>query len=163
MANKMAEKKKNVSSGRMVEPKAQTTEKKKNVSSDPVVEPKVQASEKEKSASSDRMVAPKSQSSEKVKVQAKEVKAVARERESRAAPPPRRDKRPSALARLFGTPVGRFVRESYYELRYKVTWPTFIDARNMTFAVIALSLAVGLLLGLADLGLFQLFKVLTGG
>ncbi|MDQ2902586.1 MAG: preprotein translocase subunit SecE [Ktedonobacteraceae bacterium] len=160
MANKMAEKKKNVSSDRMVEPKAQTTEKKKNVSSDQMVEPKAQTSEKVKNASSDRMVAAKAQTSEKVKVQAKEVKAVARD--SRAAPPSRRDKRPSALARLFNTPAGRFVRESYYELRYKVTWPSFIDARNMTFAVIVLSLAVGLLLGLADLGLFQLFKVLTG-
>jgi preprotein translocase SecE subunit len=138
-------------------------EKKKNVSSDRMVEPKAQTSEKAKAQGSDRMVEPKAQTSEKVKVQAKEVKAVARERESRAAPTTRRDKRPSALARLFGTPVGRFIRESYYELRYKVTWPTFIDARNMTFAVIALSLAVGLLLGLADLGLFQLFKVLTGG
>ncbi|MDQ2715032.1 MAG: preprotein translocase subunit SecE [Chloroflexota bacterium] len=156
----MAEKKKNVSSGRMVEPKALTTEKKKNVSSDQMVEAKVSATEKKKNVSSDQMVEAKVPAGAKVKVQAKEVKAVARD--SRAAPPPRRDKRPSALARLFGTPAGRFVRESYYELRYKVTWPTFIDARNMTFAVIVLSLAVGLLLGLADLGLFQLFKVLTG-
>jgi preprotein translocase SecE subunit len=57
----------------------------------------------------------------------------------------------------------RFAREAYYELRYKVTWPTFEEARNMTFVVIGLSAAIGIFLGLADLGLFQLFKLITGG
>jgi preprotein translocase SecE subunit len=51
----------------------------------------------------------------------------------------------------------RFVREAYYELRYKVTWPTFQEARNMTFVVIALSAAIALLLWIADLGLTKLF------
>jgi preprotein translocase subunit SecE len=51
----------------------------------------------------------------------------------------------------------RFVREAYNELRYKVTWPTFQEARNMTFVVIALSAAIALLLWIADLGLTKLF------
>ena len=55
----------------------------------------------------------------------------------------------------------RFVREAYYELRYKVTWPTFQEARNMTFVVIGLSLAVGLVLWIADVGLFQLFQLIN--
>jgi len=52
----------------------------------------------------------------------------------------------------------RFVREAYHELRYKVTWPTFHEARNMTFVVIALSAAIALLLWIADLGLGQLYQ-----
>jgi len=38
-----------------------------------------------------------------------------------------------------------------------VTWPTFQEARNMTFVVIALSAAIALLLWIADLGLTKLF------
>ncbi len=53
----------------------------------------------------------------------------------------------------------RFVREAYHELRYKVTWPTFHEARNMTFVVIALSAAIALLLWVADIGLFRLFQL----
>ncbi len=57
--------------------------------------------------------------------------------------------------------TGRFVLEAYYELRHKVTWPTFEDARNMTFVVIALSAAIGIVLGAADFGLTQLFLLIT--
>jgi len=46
-------------------------------------------------------------------------------------------------------------------LRYKVTWPTFHEARNMTFVVIALSAAIALLLGIVDLGLTKLFFLFT--
>lgn len=56
----------------------------------------------------------------------------------------------------------RFVMESYRELRYKVTWPTWQEARNMTVICILLSAAVGLLLGAVDFGLLQLFKLITG-
>lgn len=56
--------------------------------------------------------------------------------------------------------AGRFVLEAYYELRHKVTWPTFEEARNMTIVVILLSAAVGAVLGLADYGLTQLFLLL---
>jgi len=47
-------------------------------------------------------------------------------------------------------------------LRYKVTWPTFVEARNMTIIVIVLSTIVGLILGLLDQGLLQAFKLITG-
>ena len=56
-----------------------------------------------------------------------------------------------------------FVFEAYNELRYKVTWPTFQEARNMTIVVILLSAAVSAFLFLADLGLFNLFKLISGG
>ena len=55
----------------------------------------------------------------------------------------------------------RFVREAYNELRYKVTWPTFQEARNMTFVVIALSAVIAVLLFVADLGLQKLFFLFT--
>ncbi len=55
----------------------------------------------------------------------------------------------------------RFVREAYHELRYKVTWPTFQEARNMTLVVIALSAAIGILLGIVDVGLLKLFQLIS--
>jgi preprotein translocase SecE subunit len=78
-------------------------------------------------------------------------------RETKAAPASA--KKPGGFA---NRPTVRFVREAYRELRYKVTWPTFLEARNMTIAVILLSLVVGLVLGLVDAGLFQLFQLITG-
>ena len=57
---------------------------------------------------------------------------------------------------------GRFVMDAYYELRHKVTWPTFEEARNMTFVVIVLSAVIGGLLSLADIGLQQLFFLISG-
>ena len=72
----------------------------------------------------------------------------------------RRDTRnssPGTLQRLRNSRAGRFLTEAYYELRHKVTWPTFIEARNMTFVVIVLSVVVGCLLGLVDYGLYYLF------
>ncbi|MBX5457984.1 MAG: preprotein translocase subunit SecE [Thermogemmatispora sp.] len=74
----------------------------------------------------------------------------------------RREQRPSFFARLLQLRLFRFPYEAYYELRYKVTWPTFEEARNMTIAVIALSVALGIVLGLVDIGLFQLFRLITG-
>jgi preprotein translocase SecE subunit len=55
------------------------------------------------------------------------------------------------------------VLEAYDELRHKVTWPTFQEARNMTIVVILLSAAVSAFLALADLGLFKLFQLISGG
>ncbi|GHO74886.1 hypothetical protein KSD_26570 [Ktedonobacter sp. SOSP1-85] len=68
----------------------------------------------------------------------------------------------STWARFRNTAFGGFVVDSYYELRHKVTWPTFEQARNMTIAVIVISLAVGLFLGLVDLGLNQIFVLING-
>jgi len=103
------------------------------------------------------------------KEQSKNTKAVTRERgerkerESKAVRSSSSSKQSTTSTRFRNNRIVRFVREAYYELRYKVTWPTFEEARNMTFVVIGLSAAVGLLLGLADLGLFQLFRLITGG
>lgn len=103
------------------------------------------------------------------KERSKSTRAVTRERderkvrESKAARSSGSSKQSATSTRFRNNRIVRFVREAYYELRYKVTWPTFEEARNMTFVVIGLSAAVGLLLGLADLGLFQLFRLITGG
>jgi preprotein translocase SecE subunit len=69
---------------------------------------------------------------------------------------------PGRLARLRRNRLIAFFLESYRELRYKVTWPTFPEARNMTFVVIVLSAAVAAVLALADLGLFKLFQLISG-
>jgi preprotein translocase SecE subunit len=122
-------------------------DKKKNASQSETAEPKVRGDGKE---------------------QSKSAKAVAREREERrevreSKPVKRESKQPSKFqSNLRKNRVVRFVREAYQELRYKVTWPTFQEARNMTFVVIALSAAVGILLGIADLGLFKLFQLISG-
>ena len=110
-------------------------------------------SEKKKSANQSEMEEPKSANaasrSERVN------KPVRREVKSASAS----DKKPRGFRNWR---VVRFIREAYRELRYKVTWPTFIEARNMTITVIALSTVIGLILGLVDAGLFQIFKIVTG-
>ena len=68
---------------------------------------------------------------------------------------------PSFWTRLRNYRMVRFIREAYHELRYKVTWPTFQEARNMTLVVIALSAAIGILLGIVDLGLLKLFQLIS--
>jgi len=123
-------------------------------------------SEKKKSASQGEMEESKAQASEK---ELKSARASAREeRQGKPAnKPAKRDARASQASskksggfRNWG-PV-RFSRDSYRELRYKVTWPTFVEARNMTIIVIVLSTIVGLILGLLDQGLLQAFKLITG-
>lgn len=97
----------------------------------------------------------------------KEPAAKAEVREERKEKTVRRDaapKRPagnSFATRLRGNRIGRFIYEAYYELRYKVTWPTFVQARNMTVVVILLSLVIGGILALADQGLYQLFLLIN--
>jgi preprotein translocase SecE subunit len=56
-----------------------------------------------------------------------------------------------------------FLLASYRELRDKVTWPTFQEARSMTIIVISLSAAVSALLTLEDTGLLKLFQLIAGG
>lgn len=83
-----------------------------------------------------------------------------RARETRAV---RRDSRqPSLWIRLRSNRLVSFFFEAYRELRYKVTWPTFEEARNMTIAVIILSSVVAAVLALADLGLLKLFQLISG-
>jgi preprotein translocase SecE subunit len=69
----------------------------------------------------------------------------------------------STLARLRNNKIGRFVFEAYYELRHKVTWPTFEEARNMTVMVLIISAVLGGLLSLIDLGLYHLFLLVING
>jgi preprotein translocase SecE subunit len=72
-------------------------------------------------------------------------------------------KEPSWLTRFRNSRIGRFVFDSYYELRHKVTWPTFEEARNMTIIVIVLSSIIGLALFAVDSGLYYLFLLISGG
>jgi len=123
-------------------------------------------SEKKKSSGQSEMEDSKAQASEK---EPKSARASAREeRQSKpASKPAKRDARPGqASTKKSGgfrnQALVRFARESYRELRYKVTWPTFVEARNMTLIVILLSTIIGLILGLVDQGLLQAFKAITG-
>ena len=135
MANKMAEKKKNAGPGPS---RSQTTENAKTRSSD-----------KELPVKSSRVAARDDRKEQATKQESKPVR-----RETRG---------PSSLETRFrSSRVGRFVLDAYYELRHKVTWPTFEEARNMTVAVILLSAAVGALLGLVDYGLQHLFFLISG-
>ena len=123
--------------------------------------------DKKKNAGQGEMVPASARGEEKER--SKNTKAVTRERderkvrESKAVRSSSSGKQSTASMRFRNNRIVRFAREAYYELRYKVTWPTFQEARNMSFVVIGLSAAIGLFLGLADLGLFQLFKLITGG
>lgn len=51
-----------------------------------------------------------------------------------------------------------YFRESREELR-KVSWPTWLETRNNTLLVIGISVFVALFLGLADLGLGTLLRI----
>jgi preprotein translocase SecE subunit len=111
----------------------------------------------------------KARNSEKEQPPVKSSKTVARDdrkesvtkQESRSV---RREARglSSWETRFRNSRFGRFALDAYYELRHKVTWPTFEEARNMTFVVIVLSAVIGGLLSLADIGLQQLFFLISG-
>jgi preprotein translocase SecE subunit len=122
--------------------------------------------DKKKNASQQRTAtsAPQPRSSEKEQEQqSKSVKAMTRERERENKPVRRESKQPSdASIRFRNNRIVRFARDAYQELRYKVTWPTFVEARNMTIVVLALSGAIGILLGIVDGGLTELFLKITG-
>ncbi|GAC1363607.1 MAG: hypothetical protein PVS3B1_27010 [Ktedonobacteraceae bacterium] len=76
----------------------------------------------------------------------------------------RRDsKTPSTFTRLRNSKAGRFIYDAYYELRYKVTWPTFEEARNMAILVVIISAVLGLLIAGTDFGLYRLFTLITTG
>lgn len=68
----------------------------------------------------------------------------------------------SLTKRLRNNKIGGFLYEAYYELRYKVTWPTFREARNMTLVVIVLSAVMAIILFGADFGLHKLFLFIIG-
>src|SRR5947208_712072 len=121
-----------------------------------------------------QMVAPAARSESPVRSdgneQDKAVKAVAREREERKvqeSKPVRRESKSQSKGlsdwqiRLRNNRYMRFILDAYYELRHKVTWPSFSEARTMTIVVILLSLAVGLVLWVADRVLYQLFLLFS--
>ena len=78
--------------------------------------------------------------------------------------PATRDKKQASwLTRFRRNRFGNFIYEAYYELRHKVTWPTFLEARNMTVIVIILSLILAAVLAAVDYGLYNLFLLISGG
>ena len=142
VANKMAEKKK---------PAGQSALRNQNQGrSQAGASTKAQDSEKEQSAKS------VSQTTKGTRV-AERKEPVKQESKPRSGA-----KGPSMMERVRANRFGRFVLDAYYELRHKVTWPTFEEARNMTIVVIGLSAVIGAVLGLADFGLTQLFFLISG-
>ena len=133
-------------------------DKKKNTS---------QSATRMQSRNRNRTAASKVRSDEKE--QSNNVKAVAREKDERKvqqSKPVRRENKSQSRGpsnwqvRLRNNRSIRFVLDAYYELRHKVTWPSFNEARNMTIAVLLLSAAVGAVLGAADFGLQHLYFLL---
>jgi preprotein translocase SecE subunit len=120
-------------------------------------------SEKKKSASQSETEEPEVRTSTK---ELKSARVSVREERQKSKSVRRETKTVSASSKKPNNwrnwPPVRFTREAYHELRYKVTWPTFPEARNMTIVVIVLSTVIGLILGIVDQGLFQLFRLITG-
>ena len=57
-------------------------------------------------------------------------------------------------------PLTRFVRSAYQELR-KCQWPTPEQTVRLTALVLAISVLMAIILGLADLGFDRLFELVT--
>jgi preprotein translocase subunit SecE len=117
--------------------------------------------DKKKTTSRSQMAEPRSRTtSEKAPI----IKAAPREERKEQPKQVRRDTKssPGMIQRLRNRRVGRFITEAYYELRHKVTWPTFEEARNMTIVVIIISVVIGAILGLVDYGLYNLFLYISG-
>lgn len=148
MANKMAEKKKNAGQSAT-----------RNRATESSSKAKAQESEKALPAKSISAMARDERKEQPIKSNKATVKQPAKQE---AKPVKREVKGPTLEARIRANRYGRFVIEAYYELRHKVTWPTFEEARNMTFVVIGLSVAIGAVLAAADFGLQQLFLLITG-
>jgi len=177
VASNMAEKKKNANPSRSAS-RSQTVEPKAaNSSKDAAKDGKVvssageklseklpkEATKEEKAASSTKEPAKEEKAASSAKEPAKEARAVSRDRE-RSKPVAKKPvvKAPASWrVRLRRYRLIAFMLDAYFELRHKVTWPTAIEARNMTIIVLLLSAAVGVILGLVDLGLYQVFLLLT--
>ena len=56
--------------------------------------------------------------------------------------------------------MARFMREAYQELR-KARWPTPEQTARLTGLVVAISVLMAVILGLADLGFDRMFKFIT--
>lgn len=141
------------------------TDKKRNASRSQTAEPKARSNEKEQPVRSTRVSPeePKESPARSAKTTGREERKEMSRQESK--PAGRREARGStSLATRFRqSRIGRFILEAYYELRHKVTWPTFEEARNMTIAVIVLSAVIGGILALVDFGLVRLFLLISSG
>jgi preprotein translocase subunit SecE len=60
-----------------------------------------------------------------------------------------------------GNSIQSFIRETGGELR-KVSWPTWPEARQLTYLVLAVMLVMGIILGLTDAGAHGLLNLLLG-
>jgi preprotein translocase SecE subunit len=63
---------------------------------------------------------------------------------------------------MMGNAVTRYAAESFVELYSNTTWPTWRAAWNFTLIVIAMSTAIAIILGIADLGLTQVLTWFVG-
>jgi preprotein translocase subunit SecE len=57
--------------------------------------------------------------------------------------------------------IKRFIRETVGELR-RVSWPTWPEARRLTFITIIVLIVMALFLGLVDVGASQLLALVVG-
>ena len=57
--------------------------------------------------------------------------------------------------------IQSFIRETGGELR-KVSWPTWPEARQLTYLVLAVMFVMGIILGLTDAGAHGLLNLLLG-
>lgn len=170
MANKMADKKKNINRPASITPKVR--EKgllaAKSINELARTEQKAQIKQELPAMSIDEMAhdartAQAKQDGKPVRNSSVLARNDRKERPVQESKSVRRESRgPSFSTRIRNNSAGRFTLDAYYELRHKVTWPTFIEARNMTFIVIGLSVAIGALLGLVDFGLNHLFFLISG-
>jgi preprotein translocase SecE subunit len=135
-------------------------EKKKSASRSQTADLKTRGSEKEQPAKNAR-VATREERKEP-KVESSKPKVESKKAESKPAARRESKSTSSLMARIRSNRIGRFILEAYYELRHKVTWPTFEQARNMTIAVIIISAVVGLIIGATDFGLTHLFFLIIG-
>jgi preprotein translocase SecE subunit len=135
-------------------------EKKKSASRSQTAALKARGSEKEQPTKSARVATSEERKERKV-----ESKPKAESKKVESKPAARRESKGSSslMARIRNNRIGRFMLEAYYELRHKVTWPTFEQARNMTIAVIVISVLVGAIIAAADFGLYKLFLLIIGG
>ncbi len=81
-----------------------------------------------------------------------------------ARPAPDRGRAAAPEKRSVLTDRTQGIRKLYNDTRAemrKITWPDRETTRNLTIVVIAISVALGLLLGGIDFVLFQLFQALT--
>ncbi len=149
MANKMADKKKSASQGA-------ARSQNRNQAAD------VKTTGDEKESSKTAKAVAREQDERKAQERKPESKTARRDNKGPSTAKPSSAKGPPKWQiRLRSNRYVRFLFDAYYELRHKVTWPTFHEARNMTIVVLLLSAAIGIFLGVVDYGLSNLYLLLA--